>query len=117
MPAFKGYLVAELRLIFRAQPTSREHGLNDWYAFVHWFSPMSSPIAPQELRRVNKLICYVGRQGGVIPLSDIKAPCPLYPILPNPLTRGMVGPDNSMDLATSFYLAPFISHLEYRTLV
>lgn len=58
-------------------------------------------------------MCAIGQAGGIVLLTNIIAPCPLIPVLPDTLIKGTVTPENCMETVSSFYLNPFASHLDY----
>ncbi len=108
-----GYRVGELRMVFSLSNDQQVSSKRELYAFIHWFSPISNPVAHIRLHSIKKLTSNGIPDGGVIPLSRVVALCPLAPVLLGCISKGSVRPMTCMESEMEFYLNPFTSHWDY----
>ncbi|KAF8155894.1 hypothetical protein B0H34DRAFT_850935 [Crassisporium funariophilum] len=127
----QGTRVGRVRVIFTLPPTITEYGVSipapeAWptapLAFVEWYSTFSSTPIEQHgmMYNIKKIKNTQGTrcQGAIIPLTDIRQSCMLFPMLernsdnvPDAWT-----PDNTLDMALSFLLNNWLSKYSYQTL-
>ncbi|KAF8157936.1 hypothetical protein B0H34DRAFT_435463 [Crassisporium funariophilum] len=127
----QGTRVGRVRVIFTLPPTITEYGVSipapeAWptapLAFVEWYSTFSSTPLEQHgmMYNIKKIKNTQGTrcQGAIIPLTDIRQSCMLFPMLernsdnvPDAWT-----PDNTLDMASSFLLNNWLSKYSYQTL-
>jgi hypothetical protein len=118
------YQIARICFVFsptsNVQPRSTILAVDNLYAFVLWFEPISSPLPHSRFRTVQKMKVGGQQATGVVHLTDIKFSCELAPVLGESFWDGTmdqgVNDSNSLDCFDTFYLNCFSGHLDYELL-
>jgi hypothetical protein len=87
-------------------------------AFVEWYSPIPSRAQDNHglMYRIKKVKTLQGRMpGAIIPLSNIRQSCMLYPIFDTNVSKKWRS-ENVLDLASSFLVNNWSSKYAYQTI-
>jgi hypothetical protein len=88
-------------------------------AYMEWFTPQG-PVANKthSMYKISKAFDSQGRpQGTIIPISNIRQSCMLFPIFPkNQRIPGDWHPNNILDKVESFLISNWLNKYSYQTL-
>ncbi|KAI0058658.1 hypothetical protein BV25DRAFT_1871945 [Artomyces pyxidatus] len=106
----------QVRILFDLPDHLREGDLrnaNKTFAYVEWFTKMATPGKDIRMFKVSPSTRQHRRRASIIPVDQILQSCHLFPAFPRSLKHSTWTADSVYEDATSFYVNPFLRHLDF----